>query len=198
MKKKHIVAFIVIAVFCLTGAGLVYAVQKPKAVIPYEKALSKISSPYTDEELAQSDSSYLQDPSFDVTADNFQQCMYDFLAAPARLYYGGNYDPWYKCDAPEINIKFAEVFKDLLLYDVSKEEFNGANPEGHYGEDYLRNELGQVTLIYHPDPKTYVAFERGEDAADYFCIDGELSYGIDYAAYKVADYSIKAGKLEIR
>ncbi len=193
MKKKHIVAFIVIAAFCLTGAGLVYAVQKPKAVIPYEKTLSKISSPYTEAELAESDAAYLLKADFDVTADHYQQCMYDFLSAPARLYYDGDYDSWYKCDAPEINVKFAEVFKDLPLYDVTEEEFNGANSEGHYREYYLRNALGQVTLIYHPDPKTYVAFERGEDAVDYFCIDEDLSYGIDYAAYKVADFNIRRG-----
>lgn len=188
----------VIVAFCLTGAGLVYAVQKPKAVIPYEKTLSKISSPYTEAELAESDAAYLLKADFDVTADNFHQSVYDFLSAPARLYYGGNLDPWYKCDAPEINVKFAEVFKDLPLYDVSEEEFNSVKEEGHYREYYLRNELGQVTLIIHPDGITYVAFERGENAAAYFYTEGDLSYGVEYAVYKVADYSVKAGKLEIR
>ena len=195
MKKKSISIFIVIIVLvavCAVGAGLVSAAQKPTAVIPYEEMLSKTTSPYAETDLAESSAAYLLNADFDVTADNFYQSFYDFLAAPARLYYADNYSPWYKCDAPEINVKFAEVFKDLILYEVSAEEFNSVNSEGNYAEYYLQNELGNIKMIFYPDPKTYVAFEREDDTIDCFCIDVDLSYGVDYAKYEVLDYSMEA------
>lgn len=200
MKKKNIAIFVVIIVLvavCAVGANLVSAAQKPTAVIPYEETLSKATSPYTETDLAESDAAYLQDPDFDVTADNFYQCFYDFLAAPARLYYADNYSPWHKCDAPEINVKFADAFKGLTLYEVSAEEFNSVHSEGYYGEYYLRNELGNIKMIFHPDPKTYVAFEREDNTIDCFCIDADLSYGVDYAEYEVLDYSMEAKKSEV-
>lgn len=130
MKKKHISIFIVIIVLvtvCAVGAGLVYAAQKPTAVIPYEETLSKTTSPYTETDLAESSAAYLLNANFDITADNFYQCFYDFLAAPARLYFylddGTSLISYYKCDDPKGNTNFANAFQNVYLTECSEDEY---------------------------------------------------------------------------
>lgn len=211
MKKKYIAIFVVIIVlvaFCAVGAGLASAAEKPTAVNTYEEMLSKTTSSYTDADLAESSAAYLLNADFDVTGDNFYQSFYDYLAAPVRLYYADvsiDTDTWYKCDAPEINVKFAGAFKDLPVYEIAAEDFNRIKDgENDYSQYSFKNALGRVDVLFYFeeneknfDKETYVAFERGDDTVDYFYVDGNLYFGVDYAAYKVLDYSMEAKKAEV-
>ncbi len=68
------------------------------------------------EAILNSDVAYLLDSDFDVTADNFYQSVHDLLGLPARLYFYSTDDQIegsYKCDDPEITVKFADVFQGL-------------------------------------------------------------------------------------
>ncbi len=62
------------------------------ALTPYGQELAGLGTyaqwNATWEDILNSDAAYLQDPAFDVTADNFYQSVHDLLAAPARLYFG--------------------------------------------------------------------------------------------------------------
>lgn len=197
MKKKVFLISVVIVAFCFVGAGLIYAAQKPTAVIPYEKTLSQISSPYTEAELAESGSAYLQKADFAVTADNFYQSFYDFLAAPVRLYYADDLSIWHKCDAMEINVKFANAFKDLPVHEIEAGDFNGIKDEGCYGKYYFRNELGHIDIFFNIEERTYFSFQRGDDMIDYFYVDGNLFEAVKLSEYEVLDYSMEAKKSEV-
>jgi hypothetical protein len=173
------------------------------ALTPYGQALSGLGTyaqwNATWEKILNSDTAYLQDPDFDVTADNFYQSVHDLLAAPARLYFFSTDDPEggsYKCDSPEINVKFADAFQDVTLSECSEEEYDalaGTEYNTHVGFHNVAGGAG--VLCYHD----YSCITLGRynintnlSTREYFYAEENLRDKLMSACGKVLPYAMKA------
>ena len=125
---------------------------------PYGKSLAEpVTREHWDatwEAILNSDAAYLQDPDFDVTADNFYQSVHDLLAAPARLYFYRSDDQIecsYKCDDPEITVKFADVFQGISLRECTDEEYKAMAGNEYDAEIILWNVAVRLGIFCHDD-----------------------------------------------
>lgn len=201
MKKLTAIltAVIVLGVIYSAGASLYYFRHQPVAVIPYEKTLAKTTSPY-DSDWLYSSSSYLQNANLQVNGDNLQQCFYDFLAAPSRLYFRSDAKDYYKCDLQEVNGKFAEAFKGVTLTESTAKEFEKIKAKSGVLSYDFSNGIGDVTILIQ-DGNTYVKFFRDVTTTGftaYLSAKADLTEKLSAAETEVLKYSMKAPRREIK
>lgn len=196
-----IVGFVIYLIFY-------YEPKTPVNETLYDKSLAE---PVTEEDLQatweailNSDAAYLQDPDFDVTADNFYQSVYDLLGLPARLYFYSTDDQIegsYKCDDPEITVKFADVFQGLSLRECSEEEYYEKANNEYNTEIFFWNVAGNFTIrcyydhsyismnLYHRDTNSFTN--------SYFYVGENLHDKVMTAYEKLLPYSMEAPMEEV-
>lgn len=172
------------------------------ALTPYGQSLSESVDAEKLREfwlnIKHSDAAYLQNPDFDMTADNFQQCFYDFLTAPARLYFFSTDDlesDSNKCDSPEIRVKFADVFQDVFLTECSEEKHTAMAGTEYNAQINLNNVTGTVDILCYRD-YSCIQFSRyfiqtDSYATDYFYANENLHDKVMTIYEKVKPYSME-------
>lgn len=166
-NKKAAVATAVIALCLILLCGGVYLWHhRPvdtgaENLTPYETTLSATTSPYTPEDMENSNAAYLLDGDFEVTAENLPQCFRDFFAAPSRLYFYhdfAGYDEivYYKCDRQESNAAFAAAVKNADFTADTPENYSRAEEKYSMKYDgidktcrafYFHNDIGNANFI---------------------------------------------------
>ena len=213
MEKRVVIGTSMVLLAIAAVGFVIYLVfyYEPKTPVNetlYDKSLAE---PVTEEDLEatweailNSDAAYLQDPNFDVTADNFQQCFYDFLAAPARLYfyiYEGASLTYYKCDSPEIRTAFADVFQGLSLTECSEEEYYDKVNNEYNTEMSFWNVAGNLMIRCYQD-YSFIGMHRYHKKTDsvtddYFYVEENLHDKAMAAYEKLLPYSMEAPRREI-
>ncbi len=155
------------------------------------------------EAILNSDAAYLQDPDFDVTADNFYQSVHDLLGLPARLYFYSTDDQIegsYKCDDPEITTKFADVFQGLSLRECSEEEYYDKANNEYNTEIFFWNVAGNFDIRCYYD-HSYIFMNRYHRYThsftnSYFYVEENLHDKAMSAYEKLLPYSMEAPREE--
>lgn len=140
--------------------------------------------------IQESESAYLLDPDFTITADNFYRCLCDYFAAPAML----NFGPWhidFDMKNPEKAVAFAEIFRDLTLTPTSDRV--NLTTEEYRGSYWFTNAIGHLSL-YSGENITYIAFFRDNgfvyDDAVSFTVEKNLVAELNLIGESLLDYVI--------
>ncbi|MGI6014259.1 MAG: hypothetical protein ACOX7K_08295 [Oscillospiraceae bacterium] len=120
-----------------------------------------------------SDSAYLLDTNFTVTAENFADCIDDYFSIPARLQFGILDTTMRRMTGPKKASAFADVFHDLPLTQIAAADYPWYAEQrtevvyeldrttGYYS---FHNAIGHLRL-YRLQNVTYLRFSRGNDVA---------------------------------
>ncbi|HMM06799.1 MAG TPA: hypothetical protein PKD52_09055 [Clostridiales bacterium] len=203
-----IVGFVIYLVFYHEGNNNTWEYEDEEevnvtALTPYGQSLAEpVTYEYwnaTWEAILSSDAAYLQDPDFDVTADNFYQSVHDLLGLPARLYFYSTDDQIegsYKCDDPEITVKFADVFQGLSLRECSEEEYYDKANNEYNTEISFWNVAGNLMIRCYQD-YSFIGMHRYHKKTDsvtddYFYVEENLHDKAMAAYEKLLPYSMEA------
>jgi len=146
----------------------------------------------------------LQDPDFDVTADNFYQSVHDFLVTPARLYFYSTDDQIeasYKCDSPEIRAEFAGIFREVPIRECSNEEYDALADSEYNTQIFMFHVGGTVDIHCYHDyscvmlSRYYMRTDSFTD--DYFYVEENLRDKAMAAYEKLLPYSMEVTMEEV-
>ncbi len=221
--EKRVVIGTLMVLLAIAAVGFViylvfyYEPKTPENDTPYDKSLinntpygKSLAQPVTQEDLEatweaiyNSDAAYLQDPDFDVTADNFYQSVHDLLGFPARLYFYSTDDQIegsYKCDDPEITVKFADVLQGLSLRECSEEEYYDKVNNEYNTEMSFWNVAGNLMIRCYQD-YSFIGMHRYHKKTDsvtddYFYVEENLHDKAMAAYEKLLPYSMEAPREE--
>ena len=93
---------------------------------------------------------------------NVYDCLCDYLTAPTMLYFESCFDETRRIQDPEKTKAFAEIFRDLPLIPVAKEE------PVHAGRDQygFMSVIGSL-IFYEYDGSTYICLSLSGDYAEF-------------------------------
>lgn len=150
----------------------------------YEKTLAKDESPYTLEDIQNSDAAYLLDTDFVITEENVEKVIHDYFSAPTRLFFivytsddfSGNFDWQYKCDDLSVNATFAEIFHNkIIMREEQPECLILTNINSQY---FFTNTIGELTVSCSKG-FTYIEFTRFAFRGNCFLITKDLTKKMD-------------------
>ena len=140
------------------------------------------------------DASYLLDPNFKVTSENFSQCTADLFSAPAKLYYYFDADGGYRySNSMRKNKKVAEVFADMTPELCSKKEFYDSLRERSVLHVVFFNTIGTIEISVE-DSRSYIGF-FGHDLNEDF---GPFEMSETYQKFFVAEGDRKEAFLAVK
>lgn len=130
-----------------------------------------------------SDAAYLLDEDLKLTEENFYDCLCDYLTAPTMLYFESCFDETRRIQDPEKTKAFAEIFRDLPLIPVAKEE------PVHAGRDQygFMSVIGSL-IFYEYDGSTYICLSLSGDYAK-FRVEGDFISTVNSIGESLRDSS---------
>lgn len=153
---------------------------------------------FDDSDLLSCGASYLLDPNYKVTPENFSQCVADLFAAPAKLYYyyydldgsNGSFGEYFYSNNIRINKKIADIFDNIALTSCSYKEFyNSLNKDCEMEVEYF-NKIGSVHIALN-DHKSFICIS-GHDLDEDF---GPFNITETFQKYYMTEVDLRADLL---
>ena len=207
MKKRVVIGTLMVLLAIAVVGFVIYLIfyhESETSVndTPYGKSLAEpVTYEHWDatwEAILNSDAAYLQDPDFEVTADNFYQSIRDLLTAPARMFFYSTDDQIenpYKCDSLKARTEFADVFQGVSLTEYSEEEYKAMAGREYNTEVYFWNVAGNFTILCYHDYSFIWMNRRCRNTdsftGDYFYVGENLHDKVMTAYEKLLPYSME-------
>lgn len=213
MEKRAVIGTLIVLIALAVIGFLIYM------VFYHESETSVTETPYgnsleepvtyehweaTWEAILNSDAAYLQDPDFDVTADNFYQSVRDLLTAPARLFFYSTDDQIefsYKCDSLKARTEFTGIFQGLSLTECSEEKYRAMADSEYNTGIYFWNIAGYFEIRCYHDHSFIWMNRRHMNTdlftGDYFYVGENLHDKVMTAYEKLLPYSMECSAHDV-
>lgn len=129
--------------------------------------------------IAESNVAYLLDDGFVLSSDNFGAYFYDYLSAPAALYFDYENSHHYRCEDASKAVAFADVLADAVFVDISYDEFSeiayryDPNGKAICSSVGFTNIVHSISFVFDAD-RTYIACFRNMTSPTCFMVEEDL------------------------